>query len=157
MRMGSLPSNSLSHAFSSGAFGPEAQNSWNTLARPSCWAISPQKKCGGLLRPLKAATRASPNIWELASPPQYFLRRAGCLASKPKPTSKWVLPPPIACLRWKTAWVETPAIHDRSDDHLKDQALGARSEKKTKPEPKNFDRRERERRLTGSLPARFIS
>ena len=29
-------------------------------------------------------------------------------------------------------WVDTnaPPIHDRSDDHLKDQALGARSEKK---------------------------
>lgn len=34
---------------------------------------------------------------------------------------------------------------------------GRGARRRTKPEPKNFDRRERERRLTGSLPARFIS
>jgi hypothetical protein len=34
---------------------------------------------------------------------------------------------------------------------------GRGARRRTRPEPKNFDRRERERRLTGSLPARFNS
>ena len=34
---------------------------------------------------------------------------------------------------------------------------GRGARRRTKPEPKNFDRREPERRLTGSLPARFNS
>src|ERR1039458_1406297 len=44
-----------------------------------------------------------------AIPAQYVLRSTGCLASRPKPTSRWVLPPPMACFRWKTAWEDAPA------------------------------------------------
>ena len=55
-------------------------------------------------------------------PPQYVLRSSGCLASRPKPTSRWVLPPPIACLRWKTACVESSS---EPGDTLADEVLHA--------------------------------
>jgi hypothetical protein len=59
----------------------------------------PQKKDGGLFRPLKAAMLALVKANAFGMAAQYLFRKSGCLASRPNPTRRWVFPPPMACLR----------------------------------------------------------